>query len=282
MCRHRWGGKKEKQDWISEAYEKYTLKRQTLKDLSETYGKSSRTLQKYFDRYQAVIGEIRIPSHPVNLVMDATFFHRRQGVLVARANKHNLLWQEIETESMEVYERFLDDLIAAGVKLLSCTIDGKPGVRRVLQEKFPDLPIQFCQFHQVQIVTRYLSKRPKLPAGKELRSIMLSITKIEKKTFLKRLETWHERWKDFLNEKTKNDLTKRWFYTHRRIRSASRSLLTNFPYLFTFQDYPELHIPNTTNSCDGSFAHWKNKLGIHRGLRTDRKKKMMHFFLEHC
>lgn len=241
-----------------------------------------RTLQKYFDGHEAVIGEIKIPDRPVNLVLDATFFHRREGVLVARANKRNLLWKEIETENIAVYEAFLDDLIAAGIELLSCTIDGKPGVRRVLQQKFPGLPIQFCQFHQVQIVTRYLSKRPKLAAGKELRKIALMLTKTTKKNFATILEAWHETWKDFLNEKTRNEITKCSFYTHRRIRSAYRSFLTNFPYLFTFQDFPELCIPNTTNSCDGSFAHWKNKIGIHRGLRTDRKRKMMHFFLEHC
>lgn len=221
-----------------------------------------------------------MPDFPVNLVLDATFFHQREGILIARANKRNLMWKEIETENLNAYEAFLDDLIAAGVKLLSCTIDGRPGVRALLQKKFEGLPVQFCQFHQIQIVTKYLSKRPKLIAGKELRSISLTLTKTSRKIFTEKLETWHEKWKIFLNEKSKNELTQRWNYTHRRIRSAFRSLKTNLPYLFTCEDFAELHIPNTTNSCDGSFSHWKNKIRIHRGIAPERKRKMLHYLLE--
>lgn len=241
-----------------------------------------RTLQKYFDKHEAVIGEIKVPDFPVNLILDATFFKRREGVLVARGNKRNLMWKEIETESVQVYEELLSDLEVSGIQILSCTIDGRRGIRELIRRKFPHLPLQLCQFHQIQIVTRYLSKRPKLAAGKELRSLTLTLVHMNRKDFTEKLEVWHEQWKDFLKEKTVNVVTHRWSYTHRRIRSAHRSLRTNLPWLFTFQDFPALHIPNTTNSCDGSFAHWKNKIRIHRGLRQDRKQKMMHFFLEHC
>lgn len=222
-----------------------------------------------------------IPQKPVNLVLDATFFQRREGVLVARGNRKNILWQEIETESVDVYKSLLNDLIAADVRLLSCTIDGRRGILQLLQSKFPGLPIQLCQFHQVQTVTRYLSKRPKLPAGKELRNLTLTLSKTRRKIFTEKLLKWHEKWKSFLQEKTENSATNRWCYTHRRIRSAYRSLHTNLPWLFTYQDFPELNIPNTTNSCDGSFAHWKNKIKIHRGLARKRKRKMLHYLLEH-
>lgn len=279
-CHHRWGGKKSPQNWVQKAYEKYTIERQTLHNLSETYGKSSKTIRRHFDRHYAVTGEISVTQKPVNLVLDATFFHRREGVLVARGNGSNLLWHEIETESIAVYDSLLDDLIAAGFQFRSCTIDGRRGVLRLLERKLPNLPIQLCQFHQVQIVTRYLSKRPKLFAGIELRNLTLTLSKTDRKTFTVKLQEWHRKWEIFLKEKTINPYSKRWFYTHRRIRSAYRSLNTHLPWLFTYQDFPELNIPNTTNSCDGSFAHWKNKLKIHRGLSQSRKRKMLHFFLE--
>lgn len=226
-------------------------------------------------------GEIVVPAHPVNLVLDATFFNRREGVLVARGNGRNILWREIETESLAVYDALLDELIAAGFHFHSCTIDGRQGVLRLLERKLPGLPIQLCQFHQVQIVTRYLSKRPKLSAGQELRGLTLTLSKTDRKTFTTRLQAWHEKWNNFLQEKTTNPDSRRWSYTHRRIRSAYRSLKTHLPWLFTHQDCPNLHIPNTTNSCDGSFAHWKNKLKIHRGLSVNRKRKMLQFLLEH-
>lgn len=270
-----------KADWVQKAYTQYTEKRQTLNNLSDEYGISPHTIRRYFDRHEAVTGEIRVPRHAVNLIIDATFFSRRYGVLVARAEGRNILWREIETESIIVYELFLRDLTAAGVVMASCTIDGRPGVRQLLQKMFPGLPIQLCQFHQIQIVTRYLSCRPKLTAGQELRRISMTLTRTDRIGLQKDLNAWHERWKDFLKAKTSHPTSKRWWYTHRRIRSAYGSLMRNIPWLFTHQDFFELHIPSTTNSCDGSFAHWKAKLGIHRGLTAQRWRKMLHYLLEH-
>ena len=208
-------------------------------------------------------GEIIIPHRPVNLIIDATFFKRGEGVLVARANSKNLAWKEIKTERVEDYEKLISMLKTAGILYSAFVIDGKRGVLHMLSKKFSGIPIQYCQFHQVQTITHYVSKKPKLEAGKELRYIALSLTGSDREAFTKRLRDWHERWTDFLAEKTINPITGRWHFTHKRLRSAYRSLETNLPHLFTCLDYPELKIPNTTNSCDGSFAHWKGIYNSH-------------------
>ena len=199
---------------------------------------------------------------------------------MARADKHNLLWREIGTEKVEYYRGIINDLIFAGINISAFVIDGRRGVLHMLNREFPDIPVQFCQFHQIQIVTRYLSKNPKLEAGKTLRCIALTLTDTNQKTFTEKLNKWYSEWKNFLNEKSRNPETNRWHYTHRRLRSAYRSLKTNLPWLFTYLNYPALHIPNTANICDGSFAHWKNMLKVHRGLKKHRKIKMMNFLLE--
>jgi hypothetical protein len=59
-----------------------------------------------------------------------------------------------------------------------------------------------CQFHQVAIVTRYLTRKPKLAAAQELRALVLMLTKTDKESFAGALEAWHKKWKDFLNERT--------------------------------------------------------------------------------
>ena len=86
------------------------------------------------------------------------------------------------------------------------------------------------------------------------------------------LKQWHEKWKDFLSEKTYTDDNKRWFYTHKRLQSAYRSLKTNLPYLFTYLDYPEIGMPNTTNSLEGTFSSLKTKIRMHSGTKEWRKK----------
>ena len=123
--------------------------------------------------------------------------------------------------------------------------------------------------------TEPVTKKPKLEAGKELRKITLLLTKSNKKEFTILLNNWFEKWKEFLKEKTVNSDTGKWFYTHKRLRSAYRSLKTNLPCLFTYQKYPKLNIPNTTNSLDGSFSHFKSLLRIHRGLKRERRYKVI-------
>ena len=243
-------------------------------------GMHPKTLRRFFDAHSPSTGEIAVPAIPINLLLDATFFTRSDGVLVARANSRNLIWKKIETEKVEYYEEIISMIINSGIKIQSFVIDGKRGVLHMLLRNYPVVPVQYCQFHQIQTITIYLSKRPKLTAGKELRSIALKLTKVDYKAFSVSLNEWHNRWKNFLMEKTFNPDTKRSCYTHKRLRSAYRSLNTNLPYLFTYQKYPQLNMPNTTNSCDGSFAHWKNRIGVHRGLKDHRKRKMMNYLLE--
>ena len=135
-----------------------------------------------------------------------------------------------------------------------------------------------CHFHQIAIITRYLTRRPRLEAGKELRKITLSLTKSTEKEFTNLLNNWFEKWEEFLKEKTVNLETGKWFYTHKRLRSAHRSLKTNLPYLFTYQKYPKFNIPNTTNttnSLDGLFSNFKSLLRIHRGLKRARRYKVI-------
>ena len=91
----------------------------------------------------------------------------------------------------------------------------------------------------------------------------------------KQLNDWYTKYQFFLKEKTINPITRRWFYTHKRIRSAYRSLKTNLPYLFIYQKYTELKIPNTTNSLDGYFSNLKTLLRIHRGLTKKRRFKVI-------
>lgn len=183
--------------------------------------------------------------------------------------KKNLYWKELAAENPEVYWQARNKIEQQGFTLKAAVIDGKRGVKEV----FLDLPVQMCQFHQIAIINRYLTRKPKLEAGKELRSIALFLTTSNEKEFSALLDNWHGKWKDFLKEKSINLETQRLHYTHKRLRSAYRSLKTNLPYLFTYQKYPELKIPNTTNSLDGTFSYFKTLLRIHRGMSKDKRYK---------
>jgi len=115
------------------------------------------------------------------------------------------------------------------------------------------------QFHQAQIIRRYTTNNPKTECGQHLKALMRLLTQTTPEVFTSLYNTFSELYDDFLKERNEQGQ-----FVHRRLRSARRSLKTNLPFLFTYKYYAELLIPNTTNSCDGSFAHWKQKLKIHR------------------
>jgi hypothetical protein len=150
-------------------------------------------------------------------------------------------------------------------------VDGRRGLATV----FKDIPVQVCHFHQLQTITKYLTRRPKTDAGKELRSLALTLTTTNEKEFSEKLFMWEKKWHNFYTEKTYVLGTKRWYYTHKNVYSAYHSLKRNLPNLFTYQKYPELNIPNTTNTIDGYFASLKKKVTAHHGLRQDRRYKVI-------
>jgi hypothetical protein len=137
-----------------------------------------------------------------------------------------------------------------------------------------------CQFHQAAIVRRYVTKNPRMPAAIELMDIVRMMKQTDKESFEGALKHWHIKWDSFLNERTLNQETGKSHYTHKRLRSAIRSLETNLPWLFTWYDNMELEIPSTNNSLEGHFADLKNKLRNHNGLSLARKKKFIDGFLK--
>ena len=110
--------------------------------------------------------------------------------------------------------------------------------------------------------------------------IARQLTRSDEKYFSELLVAWHNKWQEFLKEKTINSFIGRWFYTHKRLRAAYRSLTNNLPYLFTYQKYPELNIPNTTNSLDGYITTLNNFPRIHRGIRSKKRTKIINQILK--
>lgn len=212
------------------------------------------------------------------VLMDTTYFGRTFGVMLFKdaATGANLYKQYVKYETNRLYLEGIRHLKEQGFEIKAIVCDGRKG----LFQLFEKIPVQMCQFHQMAIITRYLTRRPKSQAAQELRELSLTLARTDKESFTGALAMWLDKWKPFLDERTVNLETGKSFYTHRRLRSAHRSLTTNLPWLFTFSDHPDLRIPNTTNSIDGHFADLKNKLRCHNGLSEIRKKKFIDEFFK--
>jgi len=185
--------------WQTQLFQEYLFGKQTLKQLADKYGNTLKTIQKYLDQYKETQSSIQVVRSVV-IGIDCSFFGRGYGIVVARCPslKQNLYWKEITTENKVVYAEAREYLEAAGFSIKAVVIDSKHGIRGV----FSDLVVQICQYHQQQIVGRYLTARPKTQAGLELKLLSGSLTKIDEKLFTELLKNWHEKWRGFLTERT--------------------------------------------------------------------------------
>lgn len=252
-------------------WNEYVWKRQTLAQVGEAAGISARTVRRNLDAYEPP-NTAHTPQ-PTVVIADTTFWGRHYGVCVFRSpsRKQNLWWTEVDRELQVHYIYGRAILEERGWTFTAAVVDGRRGLATV----FKDIPVQMCHFHQVQIVRRYLTQRPKTAPGKELLNITYTLRYANEHTFTLRLEQWHRTWGDYIKERTRVLGTKHWYYTHKELRKAYMSIKRNLPYLFTYQKYPELHIPNTTNTLDGSFSQLKGKLRAHAGLTKERRYKII-------
>lgn len=63
------------------------------------------------------------------------------------------------------------------------------------------------------------------------------------------------------------------------LSEARRSVKTHLKWLYTYEEYPELEIPNTTNLLEGFNSQLKRALRNHNGMKEVNKKKFIDGFL---
>jgi len=181
-----------------------------------------------------------------------------------------VLWHKfIQSETKENYQEGLNYLLKQSFKIQSVTIDGRRGIPHL----FNKYPTQVCQFHvQKRILTR-TTRNPKTECGKKLKYIATHFIqeRWNREKFTKEIKAILEEFKEFLDER--NDKEQ---YAHRSLRSAFFGIKLALPYLFTFEDYPILNIPNTINHLDGGVnPKLKDLVRRHRGMKIERRNKLL-------
>lgn len=241
-------------------------------------GRSHVWVRKHLDAF--VVTPVTIPPQRTVLIADTTFWGRRYGVCVFRSAslKRNIWWHEVDSEKAVHYHYGRKIMESQGWNFSAVVVDGRRGLVNV----FKDIPVQLCIFHQIKQVTKYLTRRPKTDAGRELRALVLTLKSTTEDEFTTALTHWYQTWESFVNTKTQDVFLRRnkWYYTHARLRCAYFSIKRNLPFLFTYERYPHLTIPKTTNSLDGFFSTLKKRLAVHHGLRRDRRYKLISAILK--
>jgi hypothetical protein len=249
----------------------------TVDTLVRKYKKCEKWVRTQLDAYILPAWKPK-PRHMV-AIMDATHTGDTWMVVVRDPNeKENVYWREHQHETTFAYQEARRVLEARGFTLTAVVGDGRVATPWV----FSDIPTQMCHFHQEQIVIKYTTLNPKLEAGKELLDLVRTLPNTDEASFTDAFNHWCRTWDTFLKERSVNPETGRTQYTHRKLRAARTSIKQHLPYLFTYQRHPNLHIPNTTNSLDGSFRKVKTSIAVHAGMSRTRRLKVIATLLRGC
>ena len=122
--------------------------------------------------------------------MDTTYFDRKWGVMVLydACSKRALMVVAVERETNALYTQAAAALREKGIEIQSIICDGKSG----LLGSFLDIPVQMCQFHQVKIIVRHLTRKPKSLAAQAQRALSLTLMESTQAAFEAALKRWYE------------------------------------------------------------------------------------------
>ena len=259
----------------SELWQQYRSNKQTYKELAEHYSVSESTIKR---RLRLVNEEFECKNFPSSgiILQDTTYFGKSWGVVVLKDyfTKKNLWRKYVRNEKLIDYQEGIDFVLTKNYKIEGIVCDGLKGIFK----QFSHYEVQMCQRHQIDIVRRYLTRNPKLQAGQELYFLAKNIAKLTENEFITSFKQWEEKWIDFLNERSKNDETGKTYFTHKKLRSAWRSIKNNLPYLFVYEKVNGM--PNTNNSLEGTFTALKNRLRNHNGMSKINRKRFIDGFLK--
>lgn len=218
----------------------------------------------------------------MHLRMDATYFS--QFCLVAYQDDYDGYTQLIRFSDGEYYSEIkedLDNLIRLGVQLESITTDGHKSILKAIKKSLPDIIIQRCLVHIQRMCLLWLTRYPKHIAGQELRRIILMLLKVktenDRLSWTRDIEQWHKTHKSYINEKTYNPQTGKYWYTHKLLRRSYQTIKRALPNMFHYLKNP--NIPHTTNGIEGFFSHLKNHLDLHRGLTIKNRINFIKWYI---
>jgi len=106
--------------------------------------------------------------------LDATYWGHNWGVLLAidSASGFPLYMSIIKHETIADYRTAVNSIEERGDAIRGIIIDDMPS----LFKEFCNYNVQMCHFHMMQIARRYQTKKPKLIAARELKSLLVGLT----------------------------------------------------------------------------------------------------------
>ena len=265
-------------------FRRWVREKQSISQIAQESGHSERTLKKYFYKVLPTCPTWQIQKREkVNLLVDGTYFTNKVCLLLYRDNniKMTILYRLAQREGLRDLMEDLQAIKDVGIEVESVTCDGAANILKAVRNVFPEAIIQRCTFHIANEVCLWLTKKPKSEAAKELRELVGYLNKVstheEAQLWMRAFVDWKTKYHSFINQKTTDEQSGRWWYTHKTLHQSASHIERAMPNMFCYLFSPK--IPKTSNSIESFFGHLKDHLRLHRGLSNKHFKDFIKWYL---
>ena len=265
-------------------FERWVRDKQSIEQVARQSGYSERTLKRYFYKMLPTCPTWHIQRREkVNLHIDGTYFANKICLVVYRDSniKMTLLYRLSKGEVLRELLEDLRNIRSIGIKVESVTCDGGNNILKSVREVFPEVIIQRCTFHVAREVELWLTQKPQSEAAQELLDLVHLLNRVEDQRdaqlWMRAFIDWHIYYEEFINEKSVDEESGRWWYKHRMLHRSDSHIRKALPYLFSYTMHP--NIPKTNNSLESFFGHLKDNLRLHRGLSKEHFKDFVKWYL---
>lgn len=106
---------------------------------------------------------------------------------------------------------------------------------------------------------------------------MVSKRKRRRSLWIRAFIDWYQQYETFINEKTVDEVSGRWWFTHKMLHRSVSHIKRAILALFSYTRYP--NVSKSSNSIESFFGHLKDNLRIHRGLSEQHFKDFVKWYL---
>ncbi len=271
---------KNKMVWFRE----WVVGKQSIEQLSQRSGYSVRHLKSYFYSVLPKCPTWHIQRREkVNLLIDGTYFPNKVCLVLYRdVNiRMTIFYRLTDGERLRELKEDLRNIKNTGIEIESVTCDGAANIQKAVREVCPKAVLQRCTVHIAREIETWITRKPKSEAAQKLLKLVKElggvITHEQAQIWMKGFIDWYEIYKEFINEKSMDEDSGRWWFTHKMLHRSASHIKRALPdmFLYTTND----NVPKSSNSIEAFFGHLKDHLRLHRGLSDAHFKDFVKWYL---
>jgi hypothetical protein len=273
-------------------FKKWILEGLSVKVINSFKNVPTRTLRWHFHKF---LNKPPTPLRPefhryIWLKADAKYFGKRGSrfsfcVILYKEGVNLIYWRFAKHETFDGYVQDFALLTSWGYTILGITSDWHKSLVGAVKYFFKgNIPHQRCLVHTQRYCRNKVTRNPKTEAGKQFLDLIYRLNSIsshyEKQIWITWFNNLYIRWEHMIKQRTySNDPNSKkiWWYTHKNLRNAYRTVLTTTDHLFLYLDYDGLD--KDTNGLESEFAHLTEKIHAHRGMSKKHKISAISWYI---